>query len=304
MSLPRAVAEAEEKANRLHDELLKSQQPPEQTEEQEPEESVEQTDDSAPFAGVQPDPRGDSEELSQKDSYEHRFRVLQGKYNSEVPRLSAENKELKHTLRSLQDQLDEIKALKDAQPLVRPEEIEEYGEGLIDVARRIAREELAAKDAKIKKLEDKLDDLEDHTNTSAERDFYSVLSTKVPDWEKVNGNKAFHAWLDARDELTGFRRQDLLSEAERARDAERVAKFFTAFKKTSKKQVDDSSLALETQLAPSNTRTPNTPTGKKIWTRAEIGEFYRRVRSGRISDKDAVAIESDIHAASVEGRVR
>lgn len=304
MSLPRAVAEAEEKANRLHDELLKSQQPPEQTDEQDTGESVEQTDDSAPFAGVQPDPRGDSEELSQKDSYEHRFRVLQGKYNSEVPRLSAENKELKHTLRSLQDQLDEIKASKDAQPLVRPEEIEEYGEGLIDVARRIAREELTAKDAKIKKLEDKLDALEGHTNKSAERDFYSVLSTKVPDWEKVNGNKAFHTWLDASDELTGFRRQDLLSEAERARDAERVAKFFTAFKKTSKKQVDDSSLALETQLAPSNTRTPNTPTGKKIWTRAEIGEFYKRVRSGRIGDKDAVAIESDIHAASVEGRIR
>jgi hypothetical protein len=304
MSLPRAVAEAEEKANRLHDELLKSQQSPEQTDEPGPEESVEQTDDSASFAGVQPDPRGDSEELSQKDSYEHRFRVLQGKYNSEVPRLSAENKELKHTLRSLQDQLDEIKASKDAQPLVRPEEIEEYGEGLIDVARRIAREELTAKDAKIRKLEDKLDALEGHTNKSAERDFYSVLSTKVPDWEKINGNKAFHTWLDASDELTGFRRQDLLSEAEKARDAERVAKFFTAFKKTSKKQVDDSSLALETQLAPSNTRTPSTPTGKKIWTRAEIGEFYKRVRSGRISDKDAVAIESDIHAASVEGRVR
>lgn len=304
MSLPRAVAEAEEKANRLHEELLKSQQPPEQTEQQDTEDSVEETDESAPFAGVQPDPRGDSQELSQKDSYEHRFRVLQGKYNSEVPRLSAENKELKSTLRSLQDQLDEIKASKDAQPLVRPEEIEEYGEGLIDVARRIAREELTAKDAKIRKLEEKLDAIEGHTVKSAERDFYSVLSAKVPDWEKINGNKSFHAWLDATDELTGFRRQDLLSDAERARDAERVAKFFTAFKRTSKKQVDDSSLALETQVAPTNTRTPSTPTGKKIWTREEIGEFYKRVRSGRISDKDAVAIESDIHAASVEGRIR
>lgn len=304
MSLPRAVVEAEEKANRLQEELQKLQQAPEQTEDQEQEESVEETDDSSQFSGVQPDPRSDSQEPSQKDSYEHRFRVLQGKYNSEVPRLSSENKELKQTLRSLQDQLDEIKAAKDAQPLVRPEEIEEYGEGLIDVARRIAREELTAKDAKIRKLEEKLDALEGHTNKSAERDFYSVLAAKVPDWEKVNGNKAFHSWLDGSDELTGYRRQDLLAEAERARDAERVAKFFTAFKRTSKKQVDDSALALETQLAPSNTRTPNTPTGKKVWSRAEIAEFYKRVRSGRISDKDAVAIESDIHAASVEGRVR
>ncbi|CAB4197166.1 hypothetical protein UFOVP1304_40 [uncultured Caudovirales phage] len=303
MSLPRAVIEADEKATRLHEELLKSQQPPEQTEETD--ESIDNTmEESVQISGVQPDPRDDSRELSTKDSYEHRFRVLQGKYNSEVPRLSAENKELKGTLRSVQDQLDEIKASKDAKPLVGPEEIEEYGEGLIDVARRIAREELSAKDLKIKKLEDKLDTLEGHTNKSAERDFYSMLSAKVPDWEKINGNKAFHSWLDANDELTGFRRQELLSDAERTRDTDRVAKFFTAFKRTSKKQVDDSSLALETQLTPSNTRTPNTPTGKKIWTRAEIGEFYKNARSGKISDKDTVAIESDIHAASVEGRIR
>lgn len=305
MSLPRAVIEAEEKANRLHEELLKAQQPPEAQDSSADEDPhpLEQADD-LPSNGVQPDPRTDSPEPSQKDSYEHRFRVLQGKYNSEVPRLSAENKDLKQSLKSLQDQLDEIKAAKSAEPLVRPEEIEEYGEGLIDVARRIAREEIAAKDAKIKKLEEKLDALEGHTTKSAERDFYSVLSAKVPDWEKINANKAFHSWLDATDELTGFRRQDLLSDAERARDAERVAKFFTAFTKTSKKQVDDTSLALETQLAPSNTRTPNTPTGKKVWTRSEINEFYKRVRSGRISDKEAVAIESDIHAASVEGRIR
>lgn len=310
MSLPRAVIEAEEKANRLQEELLKQQNTEQPTQQESVSEEAtdvaeQETDELVEFKGVSPDPQSsDSKEISTKDSYEHRFKVLQGKYNSEVPRLSAENKELKQTLKSLQDQLDELKVAKSAEPLVKPEEIEEYGEGLIDVARRIAREELTAKDAKIKKLEDKIDALEGHTTKTAERDFYSVLSVKVPDWEKINADKAFHKWLDTVDELTGFRRQDLLSEAEKGRDAERVAKFFNAFKKTSKKQVEDTNLALETQVSPNNTKTPNTPTGKKIWTRAEISEFYKRLRSGRVSDKDAVAIESDIHAASIEGRVR
>lgn len=304
MSLPRKVAEAEERANKLHEELLKSQQSPES----DPPAATDQPTDQpvgeesvSPQSGISAEPKPDDSQS--KDDYEHRFKVLQGKYNSEVPRLSQENKELKATLRSLQDQLDELKA-KPAEPLVKPEEIEEYGEGLIDVARRVAQEELAKKDAQIKKLEAKLDALEGVTTKTVEKDFFTSLTDKVSDWAKINDDKAFHKWLDETDELTGVRRQDLLSQAEQARDADRVAKFFKAFKKTSSKQVADSSLALETQVTPNANKTPSTPGAKKIWTRGEIAEFYRRMRAGQVSDKDAVTIESDIHAASVEGRIR
>lgn len=310
MSLPRAVVEAEERANRLQEELLKQQQqqPEQQSGQDEQTQSVdEQTTDDETVApnGLSPDPESTgSEEPSKHSSYEHRFKVLQGKYNSEVPRLSAENKELKQSLKSLQDQLDDLKAAKSVQPLVKPEEIEEYGEGLIDVARRVAQEELAKKDAQIKKLEAKLEALEGVTTKTVEKDFFTSLTEKVSDWAKVNDDKSFHKWLDETDELTGMRRQDLLSQAEQARDADRVAKFFIAFKKTSQKQASKSSEALAEQVAPTATRTPNTPQSKKIWTRAEISEFYRRARTGEVSEKDQIAIESDIHAASIEGRIR
>jgi hypothetical protein len=302
MSIPRAVAEAEERANRLHEELLKQQgagQTPPPAEAPPPEPPGDDDGEPQP-RGVSPDPKTSD---SKDDSYEHRFKVLQGKYNSEVPRLAQENKDLKSTLKSLQDQLDELKS-KPAEPLVKPEEIEEYGEGLVNLTRRVAQEELAKKDAQIRKLESKLETLEGVTTKTVEKDFYSLLAAKVPEWEKINADKSFHKWLDEVDELAGYRRQDLLSQAEQARDADRVAKFFKAFEKTSKKQVADTSLALETQVAPSANRTPNAPPAKKIWTRPEIAEFYRRVRSGQVSDKDVVAIESDIHAASIEGRVR
>jgi hypothetical protein len=301
MSVPRAVAEAEERANRLHEELLKQQSTePTPPKAEEPPSPPSDDDGDPQPKGVSPDPKTSD---SKDDTYEHRFKVLQGKYNSEVPRLSQENKDLKATLKSLQEQVDELRS-KPAESLVKPEEIEEYGEGLVDLARRVAQEELAKKDAQIRKLESKLEALEGVTTKTVEKDFYSLLAAKVPEWEKVNADKSFHKWLDETDELTGYRRQDLLSQAEQARDADRVAKFFKAFEKTSKKQVADTSLALETQVAPSANRTPNAPAAKKVWTRSEISEFYRRVRSGQVSDKDVVAIESDIHAASIEGRVR
>lgn len=312
MSLPRQVAEAEATANRLHEELLRRQQPEgakpaagaEQTAQvKEPEQTVDAPSNGL-GASTDPQPDGSQDTPKGDDTYEHRFKVLQGKYNSEVPRLSSENKELKATLKSVQEQLDELKVAKSAEPLVKQEEIDEYGEGLIDVARRIAQEELAKKDAAIKKLEAKLDALEGMTTKTVEKDFFSSLKDKVDDWEKINAEKSFHKWLDESDELTGMRRQDLLSQAEQARDADRVAKFFKAFKKTSTKQVADSTQALETQVAPSNTKASPTPPSKKLWMRSEIAEFYRRVRSGQVADKDVVAIEADIHAASIEGRVR
>jgi hypothetical protein len=316
MSLPRKVAEAEALAEKLQEQLLKGQQPTESPNggdggNQQNEQTGQQpaSNESVDLAdikptGLSPNPAADDGSHATGDNWEHRFKVLQGKYNSEVPRLAAENKELKGSLKAIQEQLEDLKNAKPVEPLVKQEEIDEYGEGLIDVARRIAREELATKDSEISKLKAKLETLEGVTTKTVEKDFYSSLEARVPDWTTINQDKSFHQWLDEVDELTGLRRQDLLSQAEQNRDADRVVKFFTAFKKTSQKQVAAASNALETQVAPNSTKTPNTPPSKKIWSRAEIADFYKKVRTGSVSDKDIIAIESDIHAATIEGRIR
>lgn len=311
MSLPRSVAQAEELADRLHQEMLAAQQAPEgdtpteqTTEQQTP---VEQSDESV---GIAPEPQPEPTDSTPTpatgadDQLEHRYRVLQGKYNSEVPRLSAENKDLKGRLQQIEQQLLELQAAKDSQPLVSQQEIDEYGEGLIDVARRVAREELATKDAEIKMLKSKLESLEETTTKVVQEDFFTSLGNKVSDWATINSDSNFHKWLGEIDDLTGARRQDLLSAAERDRDADRVAKFFLAFKKTSQKLMADANSALSSQVAPSSVQTPNTPPAKKVWTRGEISAFYARLRRGEVDDAEAVAIESDIQAASLEGRVR
>lgn len=291
MSLPRAVIEAEERAERLYKEMIEQQQSTEG--EQPPQEESQNT-----LA------KDDSTAPQQDDQLEHRHRVLQGKYNSEVPRLASENKDLKNRLQSLEHELEVLKNSKPAEPLVKPEEIEEYGEGLIDVARRIAREELASKDAEINTLKARIDSISNVTTQKVEVDFFKSLAEAVPDWELVNKDPNFLKWLDEVDELTGEPRQELLSRAEKSRDAARTAKFFTVFKKTSSTWAANSNRSLESQVTPSTNRAPNTPPSKKIWSRGELAEFYARARRGEVSDKEAVAIEADIHLAQIEGRIR
>lgn len=301
-SLPRAVLEAEEKANRLQEELLKRQQPNESGEQQgQPPADPNATPPETPA------PQGDSTPPpapGQDEQLEHRYKVLQGKYNSEVPRLSAENKDLKNRLQQLEHDLEVLKNAKPPEALVKPEEIEEYGEGLIDVARRIAREELAAKQAEIDALKSRIDSLSNVTTQKVETDFFKTLTALVPDWEQVNQDPKFLAWLEEVDELTGASKQNLLSNAERARDAERTAKFFNAFKKTSSTWAANANASLESQTVPPTNKAPNAPPAKKIWTRAEVADFYARQRAGKISDADAVAIEADLMAAQIEGRIR
>ena len=303
MSLPRAVLEAEEKANRLQEELLKSQQQP--TEGNQNQSDPPPADPPAePVPPVDPNGSTPPAATGAEDGVEHRYKVLQGKYNSEVPRLSAENKDLKSRLQQLEHDLEVLKNTKPPEVLVKPEEIEQYGEGLIDVARRIAREELAGKEAEINALKSRIDSLTNVTTQNVEAGFFKSLTEMVPDWEQINQDNKFLTWLEEVDELTGESRQSLLSRAEKSRDAVRTAKFFSAFKKTSATWAANNSQALDSQIAPPTNKAPNTPPAKKIWTRAEVADFYSRARRGEIEDKDAIAIEADIMSAQIEGRIR
>ena len=292
-TLPRAVVAAEKRADEILQEIEKQSQM-----EQMPQPSAESQEPPTPQPPI------DSPPPPQEESWEHRFKVLQGKYNAEVPRFAHENKDLKGRLQSLEDQLEEMKNAKPPELLVKPEEIEQYGEGLIDVARRVAREELASKDAMIAKLKSEIDSVKSVQSHVVQDSFFRSLTEMVPDWEALNADTNFLNWLDGVDDLTGETRQSLLGKAEQQRDPVRAAKFFNTFKKTSQSWAAQSAASMEQQIVPPTNQAPSTPQSKKIWTRAEITIFYDRVRRGTITDADAVAIEADIASASVEGRIR
>ena len=310
MSLPRAVLEAEKRADELLAQLSGAQQQQPKEDEfvaNEQNSNQEQAQLDAVPAEPANEPTPVDAPVAQEDTtWESRYKSLRGKYDAEVPRLAAGNRELTARLQSIEKEMEAVKAAKATpkESLVKPEEIQEFGEPLVDLIRRAAREEASAKDAEIQALQSKLERFEASSTKTQEIDFYERLRTSVPDWEDLNRNEGFLKWLSEYDELTGFQRQDSLDDAVRNNDAMRAARFFNKWKEMSVKQAATASKSMESQVVPSTSTVSTPPPGKKIWTRGEIQTFYEKARRGEISDKDMVAIEADIHAAHVEKRIR
>ena len=311
MAIPRAVREAAEKAEAIHKQIYEKPEDPQ------PQPVPEPQPDPAPNADPEPSPAtpdvaiappvGELPDSQQKDdTWEHKYKVIEGKYRAEVPRLAADNRELRTQIEALQHQMESLKSQADKpqQSLISQEDREKYGDDLLDVMKRAAQEQVSAKDAEIEELKRRLDMVNHTTAKSAEVNFYDTLGRLAPDWVTINSDESFLKWLDEYDELTGKTRQDLLSDAEASKDAERVARFFTKWKATQQQRTAPNSAALASQVVPDSNRVVQPPAGKRFFARPEIAAFYAAARRGEISAKEMVAMESEIHAATIEGRIR
>lgn len=252
MALPRAVIEAEKRA----DELLAQRSAATNVEQSEGEVAA---NDQQPEYGVTPQAERETESqttaapLAEEDpSWEQRYRSLTGKYNAEVPRLAAANRELTAKLQSIEQEIESLRAAKQTprESLVKKEEVEEFGEPLVDLIRRAAREEMSEKDSVIDSLKAKLDRFEASNVRTIEVDFYERLASSVPDWEEMNKDRGFLDWLAEYDELTGKQRQDALDDAVSMKDASRAARFFNKWKGLSEKKAATATRSLESQVVP------------------------------------------------------
>jgi hypothetical protein len=312
LNLPRAVLEAERKAEEALQRLQTARQPQQQQNDPPPgdppaSDPAPTPPPSEPAATANPAPAATPPANTEGDEkWESRFKTLTGKYNAEVPRLHAAIKERDAKLNSLTEEVEALKAslAKPRDSLVKPEEVNEFGEPLVDLIRRAAREEVQSKDAELAELRRKLDQVQVATVETKEVGFYEALAQAVPDWVTINDDPEFHTWLGEVDDLTGMQRQQILSQAEEKRDAGRVARFFNAYKKVQQEKAAEANTSLDSQIAPPTSRVDAPPQGKKIWTRGEIADFYARDRRGEFSAEKAAAIDQEIQLAVTEKRVR
>lgn len=306
MAMPRAVEEAAKRAEELHAQLYNqpNTEPPADPDNQTDPDTAPQDPPADPAATDPQDPP--PADPPKEDPWEHKYKVMEGKYRAEVPRLAAENRDLRQKFDALTAQFESLKsqANEPAQSLISPEDREKYGDDLLDVIKRTAQEQVAAKDREIEDLKRRLDGVHQDTAKTAEVTFYDRLGELVPDWVSINGEDGFLKWLDEHDEFTGKTRQELLSEAENARDASRVARFFTKWKADQTQSVANSQRALESQVVPDSNKVVKAPAGKRYFTRAEIAQFYQAAKRGEIGSKDMIAMEAEIHAATLDGRIR
>jgi len=306
MALPRAVEEAERRANELHTKAYSPEAP------QNPDTPT-APPSATPAAAPAPTPPA---KVETEETWETRYKVLSGKYNAEIPRLKQANADLQAQLEKGAKQHADITARlttlekeRSATPLVKPEEIESYGEPLVDLMRRVSREEAGrllptVNTDEITSIKEDVETIRTSTARSAYDTFIARLTELVPDWQAVNVDPAFHAYLGEVDPLFGEERQVGLSRAQQAYDAARAARFFDAFKGDSQTREVTAEARLASQAVPDTRAQGNLPRGKVVFTRSEIAKFYADWRSGRISDADAVAKEAEINLAISERRIR
>jgi hypothetical protein len=362
-ALPKAVRDQVARANKLAKEYTESlqQQQQQPVDPNAPPADPNAPTPAAPAASGEPaappvDPNAPpvAPAAAQPQEWEQKYKVLQGKYNAEVPRLQAKDRENSEAIRQMREQLTatqnllaSLSAQRETAPaavpqptpaaptrLVKDEEVREFGADLIDVMRRVVREENATLlpeiDRRVAPVAQRVDQVAQHTQQvgarvarSDQQSVLTQLADAVPNWEELNGDQGFLEWLDQVDPFSGYKRGALLNQAYKSHDGPRVVAFFSGYLK--EHAVVTPPAVPATPAAPTPVQpqkrldqlvAPGTPktgaagtqdgSGKRVWSRAEIGSFYSDVQAGRFkgTPDQRKALEADIFAAQREGRIR
>lgn len=258
-----------------------------------------------------------TEPVVAEEKWEQKYKTLKGMYDAEVPRLHADLRELKAQVDSLR-KASETKPVEPAKPkatekLVTDADVEAFGSDLIEVQRKVAREvaaefrgELDAMRAENEKLREQLTS----TGTQvSEASFEQRLYRMVPDFETVNADPKWIAWLNEVDPLLRAPRSSVAQQAFNRGDAEGVAHYVAMFKKSVApvEPTADKTEELERQIQPNRSATSTPPTSQKgkVYTNADIEKMFRKATDLGVKGRtdEAKKLEAEIDAAFMEGRV-
>ena len=230
----------------------------------------------------------------------------------------------------LQVKLKEQKAEPQSEPepsqLVTNKDVEAFGEDLVDLARRIAKEEFGRRESKyikqIEALEGQLTKAEGQVGEvvqsqakTAQDRFFENLNSTLPTWEAIQATDDCQTWLATRIPGSQATWNDALLNAANRQDVQSVKEVFdTFFEKypahnpsAKKQQQSNARQELNRQVAPgkSTASTPSSQNGR-IYTSADyIAESNRIVRLSQQGKHDqAMQLQTELDAAQTEGRIR
>ena len=238
---------------------------------QEPDPDVPEPDNSEPIEpaadgpvvepqhdGNNPDPTpAPAIPSSTEDStWEHKYSVLQGKYNKEVSALRDELAELKLTIDrqgKVIEQQDSQQSANGPTPSVNlndldPEAFDGWGPEMVDMAKHVNAQNKIIKDqaALIEgfksgspasaagqvdpELLSRVEGLENETRVSRNERYYNELDSMIKgDWQQINVSKAFGQWLDQEDPITMVPKRIILAKAAEDLRSKQVASIFNEY---------------------------------------------------------------------------
>tara|TARA_R110000868_G_scaffold57972_4_gene178842 strand:- start:2811 stop:3755 length:945 start_codon:yes stop_codon:yes gene_type:complete len=257
-----------------------------------------------------------------EETWETKYLSLKGKFDAEVPNLYGQIKALSAQVYSMQqpqttapaETVDPVETR-----LVSDKDVEEYGQELIDVQRRVAREELAPLRTELKKRDDELAKLRDAVakaeGSVGQMSFEQKLAVEIPDFSTLNTDPKWIAWLDESDPYTSEPRRVFAENVYGSGDIVKLKKIVDFFKENNAlpqsqaKQRQERQAELERQITPTRTNSQaaiEPSNNNRIYTEAEMGHLFNRVRDMNVAKKydEASKLETELSEAYMQGRVR
>jgi len=262
------------------------------------------------------------EELKKPDEdatvWKQKYKTLQGMYDKEVPQLHSKVRDMSKQLEELQAKLTtKEKAAKSVEKLVTDDDVKNFGEDLIEVQRKVAREVAAEFQSDLDAMRTENEELRKMLGSTeskvAESSFQSRLHRLVPDFDQINNDPAWVEWLDGVDPVLRGPRRSIAQQAFAEGDAEGVAHYVDMFRNTlapveqAQTVKPKQSQELERQIQPTRTASSVTKTSQKSqrYTNSDIQGMFKKAAmlnsSGRFDE--ANKLEAEIDAAYMQGRV-
>jgi hypothetical protein len=278
-------------------------------------------------------------------NWEHQFNSLKGRYDREQEnnrRIARQLADMQHLVASMnsappqqQPQLQNSGVRFDSSAAVpryvTPQEVKEYGEELMDVVGRRAREVyepiVAQLTNELNTVRQQVGGVKNSVSYDASVKMYEGLAKEVPDWENINNSPEFGRWLDQPDPMTGQIRRNILAYSHRNNMTSNVVAAFKGFLSDQAPSSPAPNGAVPGNGADGNTPVASTPqtdlkkfaapgrakTGqaqvspeKPIFSTADITQFYRDKTAGKFAGREAEAdaLERSLYEAGREGRIR
>jgi hypothetical protein len=310
----KAVAEAENKPP--------AQTTDEQGETQPPAEEAHKPEATAPPPAKQPD---------EASVWKQRFQTLQGMFNSQVPNLQQQVRDLTARIEALSTRPAETEPPPSSE-LVTKNDVDSFGADLVDLVRRGAREEVqrvsTQYEGKIAKLESELAEARKSVGAvsqmqeqSASEAFFAGLDSTIPKWREIQETAECQAWLSSPVPGSTTEWNEVLVNAANRFDLNAVKQVFGEFfskhpqlapqQPRRQQQPPAPSKArseLERQVAPTKAGSQGAPSSseKRLYTGREYeAESMRLVRMAQQGKHDEAArLEAELNSALAEGRVR
>lgn len=326
MSLPEQLQKQVDEANAILEQVY----PSEDKSSEGASESGEPTETQAESNATSPQSEAPTQrEDENSETYAQRWRSLQGVYNATAQKareLEARTQNLEALIQTMQAPAAPRQEI--ATKFLTDADSTEYGNDMIDFAKRAAKEEIAPVLSAVLELRDQIsrlsgvapvvNNLVANQRVSAEEKFFGAIAKAVPDWERINFDTKFQEWLLTPDPMTGITRQTYLEDAQKSFDAARAVNIFNIWKQVTgvppvaqqqdRAQPNRAANELERQIAPgrSNVASAPPPSQERTWSTTDITQFYADVRRGAYKGREAerAELERDIFLAQREGRIQ